>query len=293
METMNNTASNVTIKLPKAIIFTGKILNFFSSNLASKYCSFLFQTPLRLPVPQREQHMINSAAKRTIEIPELAKSITTYELGNGTKKILLVHGWSGRGTQLVSIAEAFVNLGFKIISFDAPGHGKSKGRISDMAQFISCIHELEKTYNGFDYAIGHSLGAMSLLNATHQNFKIKKLITIGAADIISEIIKRFIINMDLTPNIAQNIKVLLDKKFEEDIDNYSSHKAAQGVVIPTLVIHDIDDVDVPVSCAYQIRQNLAQGSLLITSGLGHRKILGDEKVIQSIITFITTNKTYE
>lgn len=44
----------------------------------------------------------------------------------------MVHGWSGRGTQMSKIAEALVEQGYRIISFDAPAHGKADGKISMM-----------------------------------------------------------------------------------------------------------------------------------------------------------------
>jgi esterase/lipase len=42
-----------------------------------------------------------------------------YQYGQSDKKVLLVHGWSGRGTQLVKIADALLKSGYSTISFDA------------------------------------------------------------------------------------------------------------------------------------------------------------------------------
>jgi alpha-beta hydrolase superfamily lysophospholipase len=52
------------------------------------------------------------------------------------KKILLVHGWSGRGTQLFKIADELLKQGYSTISFDAPAHGKSPGK-TIMVDFIT------------------------------------------------------------------------------------------------------------------------------------------------------------
>ena len=59
----------------------------------------------------------------------------------------------------------------------------------------------------------------------------------------------------------------------EILMNYSPSVRAKRVKIPTLLVHDSNDGDVPVSCALNIRQNLQNGQLLITKGLGHTKIL--------------------
>ena len=93
--------------------------------------------------------------------------------------------------------------------------------------------------------------------------------------------------MQLNDKVAKKMKSYFDSKFGEDMDNYSGAFSAEAVKIPTLVIHDKDDVDVHVSSAYEIAKNLDDSQLLITEGLGHRKILGDSKVINKITTFIT------
>jgi alpha-beta hydrolase superfamily lysophospholipase len=80
------------------------------------------------------------------------------------KKVLLVHGWSGRGTQLFKIADELLKQGYSTISFDAPAHGKSPGKTTIMVDFITTILEIEKQFGPFDAAIGHSLGGMSVLN---------------------------------------------------------------------------------------------------------------------------------
>jgi pimeloyl-ACP methyl ester carboxylesterase len=78
----------------------------------------------------------------------------------------------------------------------------------------------------------------------------------------------------------------MDKVLGMDSELLSANVAAKEVLIPTLVVHDKQDEDVPVSCAHNIRQSLKNGELLITDGLGHRRILIDTKVIDQIIHFL-------
>jgi hypothetical protein len=69
------------------------------------------------------------------------------------------------------------------------------------------------------------------------------------------------------------------------MNDYSAYKAAK-VTIPILVIHDKDDLEVPVKAAQHIYDHLKNGKLLLTEGLGHRKILGDSEVIQRTVQFV-------
>lgn len=292
---MDTNASTVTIhtntgpKIPAFIIATGKILQFIAPPLATLFAIKLFGTPIRFKTPARENMMAESAQKKMVLIPELNQEVMVYSYGYSKRKVLLVHGWSGRGTQLFKIADKLLENGFMTISYDAPAHGKSTGKKTMMNEFVKTALFLEKEFGPFEIAIGHSLGAMTVLNSVKQGLNIKKAIVIGSGDMISDIIKEFAAKLQLKPKMVDKIKHKFHKKFGEDIDNYSASIAAKAVKIPTLVLHDTEDADVPVSCSHHIRQNLEQGEILITNGLGHSRILKDSQVIKRIIEFINRN----
>jgi len=37
----------------------------------------------------------------------------------------MVHGWNGRGAQLGAFAPELVRVGFRVVTFDTPAHGRS------------------------------------------------------------------------------------------------------------------------------------------------------------------------
>ena len=275
------------IEIPKAILLTAKFLQAVSPSLTTKFAAKLFTTPIRHKLPKRELHMERDSIQKSIVIPEIQKEIVVYEYGKSDKKVLLVHGWSGRGTQLVKIADELLKMGYMTISFDAPAHGKSKGNSSIMIEFIASILEIEKQYGPFEFAIGHSLGGMSVLNAIKQNLQVKKAVIIGSGDIIQDIIDDFICKLQLKPEYGIKLRNHFEAKFGGKMDDYSAYKAAEKTEVPVFVIHDKDDDDVSVKAAYNIQKHLKQSEIMITEGLGHRKILGDENVIQKVKEFIT------
>ena len=275
-----------SIEIPKIILFIAKFLSVFSSKLTTLFAAKLFTTPIKHKIPKREHAMEHESAQKTITISEINKEIVVYEYGKSDKKILLVHGWSGRGTQLVKIADELLKNGFMTISFDAPAHGKSKGNSSIMIEFIASILEIEKQYEPFEFAIGHSLGGMSVLNAIKQNLKIKKAVIIGSGDIIQDIIDDFISKLRLNPEYGIKLRNHFEAKFGGKMDDYSAYKAAEKTEIPVLIIHDKDDHDVSVKAAYNIQKHLKNSEIMITESLGHRKILGNDDVIKKIIEFL-------
>lgn len=275
-----------TLKIPKVILITAKLFEAISPKLATKFAAKLFTTPIKHKIPKREFQMDKESVQKTVFIPSINKEIVVYHYGKAEKKILLVHGWSGRGTQLVKIAEELLNLGYSTISFDAPAHGKSKGNSSIMVEFIASILELEKQFGPFEFAIGHSLGGMSILNAIRENLKVKKVVIIGSGDIIQDIIDDFIKKLNLKPEIGIKLRDHFEKKYGVEMNYYSASNAAKEVSIPVLIIHDENDVDVNVKAAHNINENLKNSELMITKNLGHRKILGNTEVIKRIVEFI-------
>ena len=286
MKTLKTLPSSITI--PSFIKNSAKILQFFSPKLATLYASKLFRTPVKFSVPKREKMMWESAQKKRIKVEELDKEIDILSYGYSQKKVLLVHGWAGRSTQLFMIADKLLEKGFMTISFDATAHGKSDGKESSLPEFIACIQQINKEFGPFTSAVGHSLGGMALYNTANE-LNLTNFATIGAANKITIIVNRFVENMSLKPKIAKKVKDYYDKKFNNDIDILSSEKHTKDIKMPVLVVHDSLDGDVSVRCAFHIRQNLEKGTLLITEGLGHTKILRDKNTVNRIASFIKEN----
>ncbi len=282
----NNKVLIPSLVIPKPISYLAKTLELISVRLSSLFGMKLFMTPINYPIPKREQYMLKSAQKKRIFIEDINKEIEVLSYGYSRKKILLVHGWCGRSTQLFAFADKLLENGYMVISFDGPAHGKSSGKTTMMPEFLKTIKKINTTYGPFEAAIGHSFGATSLYIAASDFLTIKSLIAVGSGDKISDIILNFSKNLYLKEKSAQLIQSRLEKKWNLKVNDSSSSTVARKINIPVLVVHDVTDGDVPVRCAYEIRKNLKRGSLLITNGLGHTKILRNEEVIKKSINFI-------
>jgi pimeloyl-ACP methyl ester carboxylesterase len=277
------------LAIPKIILLISTFLSSISTRAVTLFAAKLFTTPIKHKVPKRELAMDSTSKQQLIPIPAINKSIMVYEYGNSPKKVLLVHGWSGRGTQLFKIADALLKEGYATISFDAPAHGKSPGNSTIMIEFIASIFELERQFGPFEIAIGHSLGGMAVLNAAKSGLQVQKIAVIGSGDIVQDILDNFVLRLQLKPIISQKLRNYFESKYGEAMDNYSAYKAASTLEIPVLVIHDKNDLEVPVEAGMHIYQHVKNGDLMLTEGLGHRKILGDALVIKKVIEFCLAN----
>lgn len=284
--TKNSSNTIQTLKIPKIIVITSKLIALISTKLIILFTAKLFTTPIRHKIPKRELSMDQNTIQKLVKIPAINKDVVIYKYGASKKRVLLVHGWSGRGTQLFKIADELLKQGYSTISFDAPAHGKSPGKTTIMVDFIASILEIEKQFGPFDAAIGHSLGGMSVLNAIKKGLQVNHAVVIGSGDIVEDIIDDFIAKLELKPTISTLLSLHFEKKYKEKMNDYSAFLAAKVTNIPVLVIHDNNDVEVPVKAGIHIHNYLKNGTLFLTDGLGHRKILGNQKVIEKTVQFI-------
>lgn len=278
--------SNQVFSIPKSLINTNKFLQRISLKLSAKFLSRIFETPPKFKTPERELMFRKSAQSQKLSIPSIQKEVTVYSYGFSKKKVLLLHGWSGRGSQLYHLADKILENRMMVISVDAPAHGLSSGKTTNMLEYLETIKTLDQKFGPFHAAVGHSWGGMSLLNAMARDFKVEKAVSIGADDKISEVIGSFVQKFEGKPGVVPIILNHYSKLFKVEIDEFDANKAAKKIETPTLVVHDTEDLFVPVSSAYTIRQNLENGALLITNQLGHHKIFKDAGVIDKVVKFI-------
>ena len=78
------------------------------------------------------------------------------------------------------------------------------------------------------------------------------------------------------------------KTFGKSFDEFTSSYFVQHLPRPIelLLVHDEDDKEVSIRHAEQIMRLYPAAKLLRTKGLGHTRILKDDKVIATCVTFI-------
>ena len=266
-----------------------RLIEGLSPVLGMRVAAHIFTKPLKFKLPEKERKALAHCHQAWVAVPDINETIKCFEWKNNVEKVLLAHGWSGRGTQLYVIAESLHQKGYHVISFDAPAHGKSTGKITNMLQWGAAIKALNNHYGEFDVYIGHSLGSMAILKYCEQASNAKKIITIGSGDLMRTIFDNFIMSVGLKPKTSERMKTYFQDKYNIKINEYDASYVVRQQQAPTLIIHDEDDHDIDVSCAKNIHKQHPNATLMITKGLGHRRILRGEKVIHKVISFIQTS----
>ena len=248
-----------------------------------------FFTPPRKSPTEQEEKLKEQAD--IFLIPAKPADITVFSWGKGAT-ILLVHGWGGRGTQLCTFVEPLVKLGYRVVAFDAPAHGQTAGTQTNVLEFVQTIKKIVEKESSIDSIIAHSLGTVATAIALDEGVVTNKIVFLGAVCYLSTTVTMFSKSAKLSQELEQELRGLMELKFGQDVwQKFSVDKIVEKLKIPALLFHDRKDREIPCQESVAIAQSLRDSQLIITSGLGHRRILRNEKVLQQVVEFIAFKST--
>ncbi|MCK5395498.1 MAG: alpha/beta hydrolase [Gammaproteobacteria bacterium] len=269
----------------KVIRFAFGTVGRIAPDLAGRAAYKLWFTPTRFKTPASEYAVLVSAKIESHRIND--ETIVTYSWGQTGPIVLLVHGWSGRGTQLGNFVDPLIKAGYRVLSFDAPAHGKSSGKQTNLYIVADVILALQKHYGTFDSVITHSFGGPCIAVALQRGLLASRVINISPPATTKGLVDKFISTLNIPEkaglNLIERIETTFGKKIWHEI---SMKNTVRGLNIPALVIHDDQDTDVPWQEGQIVAQSWDNARFVKTTGLGHRRILRDTTVIESAVNFI-------
>ena len=274
------------IKIPSYIKYGLQLMEFLSPYVTMRIASYLFSLPYKFKIPVKEIEVMEKRKKGFLHVPVLNKSICIYNWPANGKNILLVHGWSGRGTSMYKIAQILNKSGFNVISFDAPAHGNSKGTTTGAPEFMHSINLLNNHFNGFYAIIGHSLATVPIFKCYKNLRGVNKIVTIGSVNKMIDIFVNLKNRLGLKKYTFDIMIDYMEKKFDVSIDSWAAEKMTQQIECKMLMFHDKDDREIPIECSRILNKKLKNSKLIETTGLGHSRILKDMEVAEKIKTFI-------
>lgn len=262
-----------------------KTLSVVSPNVASRVAMELFCTPRRFPTPEREQELMADAEPLAVPLGDGVR-IQAWSWGAGPR-VILVHGWEGRGSQMATFAAPLVRAGFRVITFDAPGHGRSSGRKSSLPQFTSALRGVAEAVGAPSALIGHSLGCAAAALAVKEGLPCGKLVFIAPPLETADYMRQFGEVLGVSEQVISGVCRRIEERFGRPWSDYSVAAAAPQMKSELLVIHDRDDRNTPWSGAADLVALWPGARLITTESLGHRRILRDSQVIQATVDFLS------
>jgi pimeloyl-ACP methyl ester carboxylesterase len=252
--------------------------------MAFRHANRLFTTP-RPPASPGRKHKVDHLAKR-LDLPMEDGRIVVWIWGQAERKVVLLHGWEGRSSQWHPMVERLLQHGFQVIAVDPPGHGSSRGwKRANLPLFARTLLRVEAEFGPLDCVVGHSLGGAALVRALSLGLDAKRAAVISAPARP----RRYWIGLLKVLGLPQRRVQAFDRRFEafygftwEELDIV---RLASERMEPALVIHDLQDREVPAEEARLLAEAWPGATLLHTDGLGHNRLLGAPEVIQAVLAF--------
>jgi pimeloyl-ACP methyl ester carboxylesterase len=262
------------------------------TNLVDRFC-----TPPSIPFTEYDSRAFTDAEK--MNFPFEGEMLAGYRLGEG-KTVLLVHGWVSRASHMAFLGRFLAKAGFRVVAYDAPAHSSTgallKKTTSNMFEYCRAISEVAKSLGSLYAIAGHSFGAacaaftVSGISAfSEYKIPVDKLVLISTPSRLIDVYESFCRRDGTGKEGLPLLKSTLEKEFGFLSEDYSLKAALQNISADTLLIHDAEDEEFPVSDIYALQESAPTTRLLVTEGSGHQRILANRAMMARVKEHLLDN----
>jgi pimeloyl-ACP methyl ester carboxylesterase len=200
--------------------------------------------------------------------------------------VLLAHGWESRRTHWSAFVPALTAAGYRAVAIDAPAHGDSPGETSNMPLYARRMLDVGRQLGPLEGVVGHSFGAGAATMALAQGLEARRAVLIAGASTIMTYMNRWCRHNGVGESqIPLFVRMVADAVGQKP-ETFELTRAAAGLNVPALVMHDTTDDDVPVDDAYAMAAAWPGARLHLTERFGHRRILVARPVVAEAVRFL-------
>lgn len=224
----------------------------------------------------------------TLDVRLGGRRIAAWSWGEGPVA-LLVHGWGGYGLQLHAYIEPLLQAGYRVVSFDALQHGQSEpGRrgdgLSSVVEAADSLKAVAKAVGGVDVLIAHSFGAVASGLAMDSGLRVNRVAFVApgtsARSLESRVAPMLGVGRIARQRMQARSATWIGRPWSE-IDLLALAPRLSGT--PLMIVHDLDDRELPLAGAVQLSEAWRGSRLVVSRGLGHRRILRETGVVDQLV----------
>jgi pimeloyl-ACP methyl ester carboxylesterase len=258
--------------------------NALSPELAAAGARRLFMSTRRHPVAARERAWLQNAER--VDLAGDPGPLAAWLWGKeGAPMVALLHGWEGRGSQLGAFAAPLVASGFRVVAVDAPGHGDSPGRSSSLVAIAGALRRVGERFGPLAGVIAHSAGTVGAVYSISHGLAVDRLVCVAPGVDLEGYVLQFARMFGLSAGASHALKLRIERHVGVTMRELDPRTAAPGMKAPLLVIHDRMDRETPFADGEAFARSWPGARFIGTEGLGHTRILWDEKVVAAATDF--------
>jgi len=251
--------------------------------VAARWAETIFCSPPRHEARPAEEAFLATGRRLTVRSQE--QDLAVWAWGQGPV-VILAHGWGGRAGRLTALAGGLMQNGFRVVLFDAPAHGASMGRLASLPQFARALRDVGDTLGPVHGLVGHSLGGAAVSLAMRHGLATRRAVLLAPPADVFLFTHAFAEHLRLPPQVRRVMRENLESRLQIRLEELHVPTLARSMTTPALIVHDVDDPDVPYGHGAEIARAWPAAELVTTRGLGHRSILRDPEVVRRTIEFL-------
>jgi pimeloyl-ACP methyl ester carboxylesterase len=279
----NESAGKSGPRVPSWVRWSLQIARWLGPTVAARLMFSLFCLPRRFRRPAREQEVLRRGVPFHVRTSD-GLSSWAWSWGEGPT-VLLVHGWEGRGSQLSAFVDPLVARGYRVVAFDAPAHGDSSGRLATVFDFAEVMLAVASRVGRVHGVVAHSMGAVATSIALRRGLRIERAVLVAPALSPARWLSWLSAQLDAGEEVLSLIHDRMSRALLMPWRQFADGGSYDHYDMPTLVAYDEDDDVTTVDDMSSVLSRTGARSVR-TRGLGHRRVLRDERVVHESVDFL-------
>jgi pimeloyl-ACP methyl ester carboxylesterase len=178
------------------------------------------------------------------------------------------------------------DAGFAVVAFDQIGHGLSTGKRTTLPGFADVLTHVGKHYGNAAAVIGHSLGGAASMLALADGLAADRAVLIAPAADPIDAARRFGRFVGLADYLSAHLFDEYEAVHPTRVSTLQAHLQAPAIGRPALIVHDLDDREVPWCEGERYARHWPDARMMTTTGLGHHRVVDDANVINVALRFL-------
>ncbi len=280
-----SSSNRITIPAPARGAFAA--VQAVSSDLAARLAERWFFTPPRRNLGPQAEAFLTTGRRFTLTTE--GGDVVGWEYGAGPT-VYLVHGWGGRAGRWWALAEPLLDLGYRVVTFDAPGHGASPGKLSSIPEFARALMAVVADRGPAHAVVAHSLGGAATALAASWGLDAGRFVLLAPPADPASWAEEFGEVLGARPEVMALTRSNSERRLNFSWDDLDVLAAVRDLPAAALVVHDLEDDVVPFGEGAAVAEAWPRARLASTTGLGHRGLLRDERVVEEVIGFVASGR---
>jgi pimeloyl-ACP methyl ester carboxylesterase len=272
-----------------------KTLSKLAPATAGRMAFDLFCTPYPKYKKRKAPAIFNHARNLTVVMKDKTK-IKGFEWQSNSpngQTVLIAHGYASFAYKFEHYITPLLKMGYRVLAFDAPGHGQSEGKHINVVVYQEAIEQIMQQCGPVNHFIGHSLGALTLSMIAEQIDRPneRKFVLIAPATKTTTTFNNFFKMMHFNQVTKDAFINQVFSLTAHKVEYFASDRALANYKGPLLWVHDQEDLVCPYKDLEEFQKNAPNNvEFLITNGLGHNKVYKTAEVMDQIMAFLAPIK---